>query len=383
MKRRPISRLFAALLCACTIAFLLPAPPARAASFSDVPQSHWAAAEIEKSVALGLFKGESASFFGAEHSMTRAAFAVVTSRFFGWESDAADYPVFSDVSADAWYAAQVRACYDHGAIRRESDRFRPNDPVTREEMAVLLVRALGYDGLAAASAQDALPFTDVSAARGYIAVARALGVFNGVTPTEFRPAKTATRAQAAAIFVRLYEKLHPASSETLVLCPPDGYSSALNGKTVALTALTLRGAEPFWTDRTAAQEAVKSIRDAGGKALLCVDSDVRALDADASEIASRVASYVKSDGYDGVLLNVAPARDVPALTALAAALRAALPQGSALLTVLDAPASGEPVPDVTALAAAADRVVLRVAPYESAGEAIPVTAYEPIAAVYA
>ena len=54
----------------------------------------------------------------------------------------------------------------------------------------------------------ALPFTDVTAQRGYIAIAYEIGMTTGATETTFEPDGTATREQAAAMLVRVYEKYH-------------------------------------------------------------------------------------------------------------------------------------------------------------------------------
>ena len=87
--------------------------------------------------------------------------------------------------------------------------LRPRDPITRGEMSEMLVRAMGLKSAAAAAEkQNTLPFTDVTARRGYIAVAYAIGMTKGITDTTFGPDLTATRAQAAAMLVRIYEKLH-------------------------------------------------------------------------------------------------------------------------------------------------------------------------------
>ena len=75
-------------------------------------------------------------------------------------------------------------------------------------MAVMLVRALGLGELARADANAALPFTDVTAQRGYIAIAYEIGMTTGATETTFEPDGTATREQAAAMLVRVYEKYH-------------------------------------------------------------------------------------------------------------------------------------------------------------------------------
>ena len=83
----------------------------------------------------------SATAFGVGQPMTRAGFAVALSRFFGWQSGETYYRIFSDVPQGAWYEPALRACYEHGAVTRQTGDFRPGDPITREELAVMLIRA--------------------------------------------------------------------------------------------------------------------------------------------------------------------------------------------------------------------------------------------------
>ena len=72
-----------------------------------------------------------------------------------------------------------------------------------------------YDALSAlmkslrgSDADAALPFADVTAQRGYIAIAYEIGMTTGATETTFEPDGTAAREQAAAMLVRVYEKYH-------------------------------------------------------------------------------------------------------------------------------------------------------------------------------
>ena len=95
--------------------------------------------------------------------------------------------------------------------------FRPSDPITRGEMAEILVRALGLgsaaDQIASGGSYGRLlggtPFTDVSPEnQGYIAIAYSIGMTNGTSNTTFSPDNTATRAQVAAMLVRVYERMN-------------------------------------------------------------------------------------------------------------------------------------------------------------------------------
>ena len=108
-------------------------------------------------------------------------------------------------------------------MANDGGAFRPSDPVTRGEMAELLVRALGLKSAAerlAPTASDqyarihgGTPFTDLPGDKvGYITIAYTIGMTNGTSATTFSPNNTATRGQAAAMLVRIYEKMDAVSA---------------------------------------------------------------------------------------------------------------------------------------------------------------------------
>ena len=174
--KRTILKKLTACLCLCAVLSGALTVPAGAASFQDVPSNHWAATAIDRCAAQGWFQGKTADTFGVGQPMTRAGFAVALSRFFGWQSGETYYRIFSDVPQGAWYEPALRACYEHGAVTRQTGDFRPGDPITREELAVMLIRALGYGPIAGLAEDDPLPFRDVTTNRGYIALAYEMGL---------------------------------------------------------------------------------------------------------------------------------------------------------------------------------------------------------------
>ena len=243
MKRNILRRL-TACLCLCALLCGGLTVPAKAAGFTDVTSGHWAAEAISQCVSQGWFQGKSATAFGVGQPMTRAAFAVVLSRFFGWQDQGAYYQVFSDVPQGAWYEPALRACYEHRAVTRQTDTFRPADAITREELAVMLLRALGYGSMTGLFSDAALPFRDVTTNRGYIAMAYEMGLVNGMSKTLFVPGRAATREQAAVVLSRLYGKLHPASEETMAILRTDEAMPDLSGcQTVILMAGSLTGGQ--------------------------------------------------------------------------------------------------------------------------------------------
>ena len=205
--KRQMYRVIACLTLCALLAGAVP-PASAAGGFRDVPDSHPAAEAIRRCVELGFFQGESATRFGMGHSITRGAFAVAASRFFGWDTkDVTKTPTYSDVPADAWCYGAVEAAVACGALSSQSGTFRPGDAITREELAVLLVRALGYETIAALAQDLATPFRDVRTNPGYIAMAYDFGLVSGGTRNQFYPGEPAAREDVAVILMELYDKL--------------------------------------------------------------------------------------------------------------------------------------------------------------------------------
>lgn len=189
--------------------------PMAGAAYTDVPSESTLGGEVEKAVRYGLMNGYSDTTFGYGDSMTRAQFAAVLVRMMGWETVTPAAADFTDVPVGhTWYGAvETAAAHD---VVDAGGAFRPGDAITRGEMSEMLVRALGLKATAemaagqtsSASSVFHLPFTDVSSDQaGYIAVAYTIGMTNGTSAYTFSPDATATRAQAAAMLVRIYEKL--------------------------------------------------------------------------------------------------------------------------------------------------------------------------------
>lgn len=213
--KKLLSSLLAAAL---TAGLLVPSAGAVDTGFSDVPAESALAGEVRKAVDYGLMNGYDNDTFGYGDPMTRAQFAAVLVRMMGWETATPQTPSYSDVPASmGWYGAiETAAAHD---VADTGGGFRPGDAITRGEMAEMLVRALGLKGAAerlAPTASDhyarihgGTPFIDLPGDRvGYITIAYRIGMTNGTSDTTFSPDNTATRAQAAAMLVRIYEKIH-------------------------------------------------------------------------------------------------------------------------------------------------------------------------------
>lgn len=331
-----------------------------AAAFSDVPGGHWAAEDIRRCAEAGYLTGLSAERFGLGSPMTRGGFVVALSRFFQWEEATLTAP-YGDVAPGAWYESAVNAAYEQGALSTWEASFRPNDPITREEMAVLLVRALGYGEIAGLA--QSMPFTDVTANRGYIALCHDFGLLSGTSPAAFSPDAPATREQAAAVLMRLHDRL-AGQCRSIAVAEQwhDGLSSY---ETVVLTGAALKRTRV--TGLTPAPESGKTV-------LLGVTAKPSALGGDPAAMARALASAVDEGGYGGLYLDLPAAGEKyrAALTALAEAVDGALGDKFFALTA-------EASESNNALAAAPDMLVLRPAQtVETLGDftAAPVAASE-------
>jgi len=341
--------------------------PASAAGFEDVPDHHWAAASIQQCVELGFFNGESATRFGVGHQMTRSAFTVVLCRFFGWETSASGQTVYHDVPTDAWYAGAVESAYTHGAITRQQESFRPADPITREELAVMLVRALGYGSIAGLEQNASHPFQDVTTNSGYIAMAYHLGLISGTSADTFSPSRPASREQVAVILMRLYGKLRENRPQTLVIADT---AEALAGASVAaIPAAQLVYSRPASTMLPEDAAAVRgAARQAKIPALLYVTATRQSL-TDINLSADTLLSAVSEAGYDGLFLEFSKLtrKSGSDLTQLVTKLSAGL--GDKLLYLMvDAPAADNKANpyDYAALGKLADQLFVKIEPRQEA-----------------
>lgn len=253
-----MKRLYGLLSALIPVAVLvLCAVPAGQSAYSDLPEGALSG-EVTKAVEYGLMNGYSDSVFGYSALMTRAQFVTVLDRLLLF--DAEDAPLSDAMKLPDTLSAVYRESLSHAVacdVVDDSAPFRAYDPVTREEMAEMLVKALGLNEAALSLASHPLetsdmkspavekhgtPFQDLPQGReGYAAIAYAIGMTKGTTDTTFSPNQTATRAQVAAMLVRLYEKIHQTTDFRHAFCTfSDAGELALATRADAVSALWSR-----------------------------------------------------------------------------------------------------------------------------------------------
>ena len=114
-------------------------------TFKDVKTSDWFHSAVDYVADKGWFKGSSEEKFEPNGQMTRAMFVTVIARMDN--VDESKYPTcgFDDVTNGTWYAPSVAWAAEKGIVLGVGqNRFAPEDPITREQMAVMLSRYTDY-----------------------------------------------------------------------------------------------------------------------------------------------------------------------------------------------------------------------------------------------
>lgn len=172
--------------------------------FSDVPKEHWAYSSVYQMRNMGITDGVGGGLFGLNEPVTRAQFAAFLCRLYRWETTSAGVSTFNDIRPSDWHFGFIEAAARHGTFIENSGNFRPDAPITRSEMAVMLVRSLGFGELAGQLTSSG--FIDVFENSGYIALARDFGIIHGIDATRFAPNDTATRGHAAVMMMRMHSR---------------------------------------------------------------------------------------------------------------------------------------------------------------------------------
>lgn len=169
---------------------------------------HWAEDDIMFLYEKGIVKGKSDAAYAPEQPVTRAEFAALAVRAFNLRGSG--NVIFADVPTDSWYADAVKAAASCSVINGDGENFRPLDNVTREEAAVMMMRA--YRAVGKSAAVSTMRFSDSGEIAPWaaedIGYAAGLGIINGTDSGAFMPKAELTRAQAAAIIRRMFDSVN-------------------------------------------------------------------------------------------------------------------------------------------------------------------------------
>jgi N-acetylmuramoyl-L-alanine amidase len=171
-----------------------------AASFSDVPSSHWASKEIYYLSSKSIVKGYG-SYFAPENNLTRAQAAKMLLISLGEKEARVSSATFSDVPKSHWASGWIERAYQLGIFSGKGDgKFGPEENLTRQQMSKILVNAFKVpipDDLTE-------PFLDVwegHEMRKYISALYKEGIITN-TNDRFKPFNLSDRAMFSASLAR-------------------------------------------------------------------------------------------------------------------------------------------------------------------------------------
>ncbi len=234
VRRRLTGFFLAAVLYLCS----LPLSAGAAPLFSDVPENAWFTRSILSLVEQGIVSGTGNGRFSPDAPLTRGAFVTMLARSYLTPAQYNDYAFqgpFKDVSVNGYANPFINWAWENGVVSGvSSTSFAPERPVTRQEMAVMVVNFANTVGRVFPHTADPLTFSDDELispfAREAVAVCQQAGVLNGYKDGTFRPRHRATRGEAAVLTQRFLSSCLPAEGFALV-------ARRVNG--VAVNAVTL------------------------------------------------------------------------------------------------------------------------------------------------
>lgn len=177
--------------------------------FMDVKETDWFCEAVRYVYARGMMGGTGANTFSPGATTTRAMIVTILYRLEG--SPEGPGSVFTDVPAGQYYTGAVGWASSVGVVNGyEDDTFRPDDPITREQMAAILCRYAQYKGVDISRRADLTRFPDSAKVSTYAVEPMGWAVETGlITGMDglLAPGGSATRAQIATILMRLCENV--------------------------------------------------------------------------------------------------------------------------------------------------------------------------------
>lgn len=198
------------------------------AAFSDT-NGHWAKSAIEKWSGYGVISGYK-GLFRPNDSITRGEMAVILNNMMDYKISAKNK--FTDLPAGQFYTDAMLKANAAGIILGDGSTVRPTDKISREEAAVMLARAFAVkESSGSAKFNDAASVA--SWAKGYVVSMEEKGYING-SNNSFQPKAKITRAEIVTIINNTVKAYYTKAGT---------YTENVNGTAVVkVTGVTLKGA---------------------------------------------------------------------------------------------------------------------------------------------
>ena len=185
-------------------------PGTGANPFTDVSEKDWFYGDVMFVYENGLMLGTSKTLFSPYGTATRGMMATIL-----WRMEGSPVPKgknsFTDVEAGKWYADAITWTAENGIFAGYGkDKFGPDDPITREQLAAIFYRYADYKGYDLTVKGNLDKFKDADKITDYAKTAMQWAVGSGLVKGKsgnlLDPQGTATRAEIAAMLHRFIEK---------------------------------------------------------------------------------------------------------------------------------------------------------------------------------
>ena len=178
--------------------------------FTDVSEKDWFYNDAMFVYKNGLMLGTSKTLFSPHGTVTRGMMATILWRMEGSLAPKGENS-FTDVEAGRWYADAITWAAENGIFAGYSmDKFGPDDPITREQLAAIFYRYADYKGCDMTAKGELDKFRDAGKVSDYARAAMQWAVGSGLIQGKpdgvLDPQGTATRAEIAAMLHRFIEK---------------------------------------------------------------------------------------------------------------------------------------------------------------------------------
>jgi len=220
MKHKKVGKRFASILLTIGMLFGVLSATAFAAGeqsmpFTDVKETDWFHDSVQYVYENEMMNGTGDTVFSPNADTSRGMIVTILYRMEGAPAVDSDAK-FTDVSAGQYYADAVAWANEKNIVNGYgSGQFRPNDPITREQMAAVLYRYAQFKGYNIAASGNLAGFSDVGDVSSYAvnSMKWAVGssLISGMGNNMLAPGESSTRAQIAVILTRFCENIIPSA----------------------------------------------------------------------------------------------------------------------------------------------------------------------------
>lgn len=174
--------------------------------FSDISDAPWAKEYIENMYYFGIVSGSGDGKFNPNDGVTRAQYITMVVKAFRLDGSGAE---FADVNESDWFYDSIQKGVGSKIIYGDGENFYPNSQITRQDIAVIILRALQAKGIELQDKGTELTFEDKDSISDYayeaVKLLNQYGVINGDDNNCVKPLDYATRAEACVILIGIIE----------------------------------------------------------------------------------------------------------------------------------------------------------------------------------